>query len=187
MMKPTILLTCMLALATLFGAVAIAQDADDDDDDFEFVGQPDDGNETADENEIDEGNKTGQENRGDKGKGADKRDETGEERSSRSFFGLCTAWNASETGRENGNASKSSAFTWLMEQAGGAIDAFCDDVDHPSEQASGKADDASRGRPDHAPGGNAPGHERKAENGENGQGKGQVHGKGKSDDDESDE
>lgn len=51
-------------------------------------------------------------------------------------FGLCTAWNGSETGRENGNPEDAPPFVWLQEQAEEAdqtVEEYCSEVDHPSE------------------------------------------------------
>lgn len=63
------------------------------------------------------------------------------EQSRHGYFGLCTAWFASETGREHGNASNSSAFQHLQQQAADAnqtVDEYCDAQEFP-------------GPPDHVP------------------------------------
>lgn len=84
-----------------------------------------------------------------------------------SEYGHCTAYEHSEPGRENGNASQAEPFAQLEENASAAnesVDEYCSDVEHPSEHAAAAADehrpedpgqaDEHRpddpGRPDHA-------------------------------------
>ncbi|MBW3583119.1 MAG: hypothetical protein KY455_08490 [Euryarchaeota archaeon] len=65
------------------------------------------------------------------------------------LFGLCTAWNANEKGRENGNAANAPPFLWLQEQAKEAdqtVEEYCSEVDHPSNNGGGNGGNGG-GRP----------------------------------------
>lgn len=159
-MNRTILITTMVVAATLFAAVAIAQD-----------------NESVFENgdaEADHGT-SGQT------VGHENRNRTGE----RSLHGLCNAWNANEDGRANGNASQAPPFVGLQERAeenGTGVALFCEQVPHPGD-GSGRAHDVPRGPPADRGGGNgsAQAAEAGAENGQGnntGSGKGQGNGNG---------
>lgn len=58
--------------------------------------------------------------------------------------GLCTAWEANENGRRNGNAANSTAFQGLQDRADDqnqTVEEYCDDVGHPSDQAGDEAPD----------------------------------------------
>lgn len=50
-------------------------------------------------------------------------------------YGLCTAFGASETGQDHGQAGDAGPFQWLVDLADGAVDTFCGDVDRPAEAA----------------------------------------------------
>lgn len=56
-------------------------------------------------------------------------------------FGLCTAWENNEQGRENGNAEDAPPFQALQdeaeEQGYDSVEEFCADVGHPSENGRG--------------------------------------------------
>lgn len=80
------------------------------------------------------------------------------------YFGLCTAWYASEAGREHGNATNSSAFQHLQNESAAqnhTVEEFCDEQDFPGppdavpEEAQQAREDAmerreQRGAPDDA-------------------------------------
>lgn len=53
-------------------------------------------------------------------------------------FGLCTAWAASENGRENGKAGDAPPFKALYEAADGEVEEWCrDNAPHPSGNGQG--------------------------------------------------
>lgn len=60
--------------------------------------------------------------------------------SEHALFGLCTAYDNSADGRENGQAGDAGPFQWLADMAGGAIAPFCEDVDHPADRHGPPAD-----------------------------------------------
>lgn len=52
-------------------------------------------------------------------------------------YGHCTAYEASEQGREHGNASEAEPFQALEENASAAnqsVEEYCEDVEHPAEE-----------------------------------------------------
>jgi hypothetical protein len=55
------------------------------------------------------------------------------------IHGVCTAWKNAEKGRTHGNATNSTAFAWLQEQAAtenGTIDGFCEEHARPGAPAT---------------------------------------------------
>lgn len=55
-------------------------------------------------------------------------------------YGLCTAWENNENGRDNGNAEDAPPFQALQEEAQkehDSVQEYCDDVTHPSENGNG--------------------------------------------------
>ncbi len=83
----------------------------------------------------------------------------------RGLIGLCNAWENSAEGRTQGNATNSTAFTWLAEQAqtdNQTVDAYCDEQGRPGapatlmellpedmpEQARAALEDRHLGKPD---------------------------------------
>lgn len=60
-----------------------------------------------------------------------------------SLHGLCTAYEANENGRENGNAGDAPPFQDLQDRAeenNQTVEEFCQDVDHPSSNGNGGGD-----------------------------------------------
>lgn len=54
-----------------------------------------------------------------------------------SAYGICTAYENSEEGRENGNASQAPPFQALEENATAeneSVESYCSDVDHPADE-----------------------------------------------------
>lgn len=60
------------------------------------------------------------------------------------YFGICTAYENSEKGREMGQAEEHGVFAWLIEMTSGLVEPFCDDVEHPAD-AHGPPAQADRG------------------------------------------
>lgn len=67
-----------------------------------------------------------------------------------SAYGICTAYEASETGREHGNASQAPPFQALKDAAGNeTVASHCEDVDHPADEH--RPEDPSAKAEEHKP------------------------------------
>lgn len=79
----------------------------------------------------------------DAAQGTDRADQASDEAdgtpSDNAKFGLCTAFQNNDQGRQKGQAGNAGPFQWLADLAGGAVDAFCGDVAHPSSHADERA------------------------------------------------
>ncbi len=66
-----------------------------------------------------------------------------------SWYGLCTAYENNENGRENGNAGNAGPFAWLQEQADEndqTVSEWCaENTEHPSNNGNGNGN--ANGRP----------------------------------------